>query len=152
MFLKAGDTVSGQEGKATATINGSVEEMFYLKDLEATLEKNKTEVKTLGKRGVQNKAAGWTGTGSMTLYYVTSLFRKQAIEYVKTGKDTNFTITIVNEDPGSSVGKQTIVLYNCNIDSVILAKLDVESDVLDESIDFTFDDVDILDAFGNPIV
>ena len=151
MILAAGDTLSGQAGKATATINGSVEEMFYLKDIEATLEKNKTEVKTLGKRGVQNKAAGWTGTGSMTLYYVTSLFRKQAIDYVKTGRDTNFTITIVNDDPGSSVGKQTIVLYNCNIDSVILAKLDVESDVLDESIDFTFDDVDILDAFGNPI-
>lgn len=151
MILAAGDTLSGQAGKTTATINGSVEEMFYLKDIEATLEKNKTEVKTLGKRGVQNKAAGWTGTGSMTLYYVTSLFRKQAIDYVKTGKDTNFTITIVNDDPGSSVGKQTIVLYNCNIDSVILAKLDVESDVLDESIDFTFDDVDILDAFGNPI-
>ena len=151
MILAAGDTLSGQSGKATATINGSVEEMFYLKDIEATLEKNKTEVKTLGKRGVQNKAAGWTGTGSMTLYYVTSLFRKQAIDYVKTGRDTNFTITIVNDDPGSSVGKQTIVLYNCNIDSVILAKLDVESDVLDESIDFTFDDVDILDAFGNPI-
>lgn len=152
MFLRAGDTISGQEGKATATINGSVVDMFYLKDLEATLEKNKTEVKTLGKRGVQNKAAGWTGTGSMTLYYVTSTFRKLAVQYAKTGKDTNFDITVVNEDPGSTVGKQTVVLYNCNLDSVVLAKLDVESETLDESIDFTFDDVDILDEFGNPVV
>jgi hypothetical protein len=152
MYLRAGDTISGQEGKATATINGSVVDMFYLKDLEATLEKNKAEIKTLGKRGVQSKAAGWKGTGSMTLYYVTTAFRKLAVQYAKTGVDTNFTITIVNDDPGSTVGKQTVVLYNCNLDSVILAKLDVETESLDESIDFTFDDVDILDEFGTPVV
>lgn len=151
MFLRAGDTLSGQEGKATATINGSIVDMFYLKDLEATLEKNKAEVKALGKRSVQNKATGWSGTGSMTLYYMTSTFRKLAIQYAKTGVDTYFDITVVNNDPGSSVGKQTIVLYNCNVDSVILAKLDVEADTLDESIDFTFDDVDMLDEFGNPV-
>ena len=151
MLLRAGDTLSGQEGKATATINGSVHDMFYLKDLEATLEKNKTEVKALGKRSVQNKTNGWSGTGSMTLYYMTSLFRKMAIQYAKTGVDTYFDITVTNDDPGSTVGKQTIVLYNCNIDSVILAKLDVEADTLDESVDFTFDDVDMLDEFGNPV-
>lgn len=151
MLLRAGDTLSGQEGKATATINGSVYDMFYLKDLEATLEKNKTEVKALGKRSVQNKTNGWSGTGSMTLYYMTSLFRKMAIQYAKTGVDTYFDITVTNDDPGSTVGKQTIVLYNCNIDSVILAKLDVEADTLDESVDFTFDDVDMLDEFGNPV-
>ena len=87
----------------------------------------------------------------MTLYYMTSTFRKLAIQYAKTGVDTYIDITVVNNDPGSSVGKQTIVLYNCNVDSVILAKLDVEADTLDESIDFTFDDVDMLDEFGNPV-
>ena len=88
----------------------------------------------------------------MTIYYVTSIFRKMALKYAKTGKDTYFNITIVNEDPTSTIGKQTIVLYNCNIDSVILAKLDTESDVLDEDIDFTFDDFDVLDSFGNPVI
>lgn len=151
MFLRAGDTLSGQEGKATANINGSVFDLFYIKDLEAKLEKNKAEIKALGKRSVQNKTNGWSGTGSMTLYYMTSTFRKMAIQYAKTGVDTYFDITITNNDPGSTVGKQTIVLYNCNIDNVILAKLDVEADSLDESVDFTFDDVDMLDEFGKPI-
>jgi hypothetical protein len=151
-MLRAGDTISGQEGRATATIGGSVQDMFFIKSMEATLEKIKAEVKTLGHRGTQNKSAGWTGSGSMTIYYMTSLFRKMAIQYAKTGKDTYFTITVVNDDPGSTVGKQTIVLYNVNIDSVILAKLDVETEALDEDIDFTFDDVDILDEFGNPVV
>ena len=152
MFLRAGDTISGQEGKATAVIDGNVEDLFYVKTLEATFEKNKAEVKTLGKRGVQHKAVGWAGSGSMTLYYVTSRFRQMALEYAKTGKDMYFKITIVNDDPTSTIDKQTMVLYNCNIDNTILAKLDTEGDVLDEDIDFTFDDFDILDSFDNPIV
>lgn len=150
-YLRAGDTISGQEGKATAVIDGNVQDLFFVKTVEATFEKNKSEVKTLGHRGVQHKGTGWSGSGSMTLYYVTSLFRKMALEYAKNGKDTYFDLTIVNEDPTSSIGKQTVTLYNCNIDSVILAKLDTDSDSLEEDLDFTFDDFDILDSFGNPI-
>lgn len=152
MFLRAGDTISGQEGKATSVIDGNVQDMFYVKTLEAIFEKIKAEVKTLGKRGTQHKGAGWSGAGSMTIYYVTSLFREMALKYAKTGKDTYFNITIVNDDPTSTIGKQTVVLYNCNIDNVVLAKLDTDSDTLDEDIDFTFDDFDILDSFGNPVV
>lgn len=149
-FLRAGDTISGQEGRAYATINGQVEEMFYVKTLEATVEKNKSDVKTLGKRGTQHKANGWTGTGSMTIYYVTSRFRQLMLDYIKTGKDTYFDITIVNEDEGSSIGKQTVVLRDVNLDSVIMAKVDTESEVLEEDTDFTFEDVDMLDQFVAP--
>jgi len=152
MFLRAGDTISGQEGKATANIDGNVQDMFFVKSLEATFDKEKVEVKTLGKRGTQHKGVGWSGAGSMTLYYVTTLFRQMALKYAKTGKDTYFDITIINDDPTSTIGKQTVVLYNCNIDSTILAKLDTDSDTLDEDIDFTFDDFDILDSFGNPVI
>ena len=132
MFLRAGDTISGQEGKATSVIDGNVQDMFYVKTLEATFEKTKAEVKTLGKRGIQHKGTGWSGAGSMTIYYVTSIFREMALKYAKTGKDTYFNITIVNDDSTSTIGKQTMVLYNCNIDSTILAKLDTEADVLDK--------------------
>lgn len=151
-FLRAGDTISGQEGRAYATINGQVEEMFYIKTLEATVEKQKTEVKTLGRRGTQHKANGWTGTGSMTVYYVTTLFRQLMLDYIKNGKDTYFDIQIVNEDPTSSIGRQTVVLKNVNLDSVIMAKVDTESEVLEEDTDFTFDDVDILDSFTTPVL
>jgi len=151
-FLRAGDTISGQEGRAYATINGQVEEMFYIKSLEATIEKQKTEVRTLGKRGTQHKATGWSGSGTMTIYYVTTLFRQLMLDYVRNGKDTYFDVTIVNEDPTSSIGRQTVVLRGVNLDSVVAAKLDTEAEVLDEDVDFTFDDVDILDSFGKPIL
>ena len=72
------------------------------------------------------------------------------MKYAKEGKDTYFDVTIVNNDPTSTIGKQTVVLYNCNVDSLILAKLNTDAETLDEDIDFTFDDFDILDEFGNP--
>ncbi|MGD9678431.1 MAG: phage tail tube protein [Vulcanibacillus sp.] len=151
MFLKAEDTISGQEARAYTTINGQVEEMFYAKNLEATVEKSKAEIKTLGKRGTQQKATGWSGTGSMTIYYATSKFRKMMLDYIKNGKDAYFDIQVINEDPTSNLGKQTTVLKNVNLDSVIMAQFDVDSDALEEDIDFTFDDVDILDEFSAPV-
>lgn len=123
--------------------------MFYVKTLEAKIEKQKAEVKVLGSRSVQHKAAGWTGTGSMTIYYMTPLFRNMMLEYVKNGKDTNFIIQITNEDPMSSIGTQTVCLKNVNLNSVVMAKLDTESDVLEEEVEFTFDDVDILNNFNS---
>jgi hypothetical protein len=156
-YLKAGDTISGQEAVATMLIRNpdgttTVENMFWAKNLEATAEIKKTEVYTLGKRGAQNKPNGWSGSGSMTIYYVTSLLRRMVLQYIKTGVPVYFDVTVTNNDPGSSVGPQTSVLKNCSLDSVIIAKFDVEADVLDESVDFTFDDIDILDEFQDPIL
>lgn len=156
-YLKAGDTISGQEAVATMLVHNAdgtktVENMFWAKNLEATASIEKTEVRTLGKRGAQNKPNGWSGSGSMTIYYITSLFRRMAIQYIKTGKPVYFDVMVTNNDPGSTVGSQTTVLKNCSLDEVILAKFDVESDVLDESVSFTFDDVDLLDGFQEPVL
>lgn len=154
-YLKAGDTISGQEAAASMLVKApdgstSVENAFWAKNLEATVQVEKTDVYTLGKRGAQHKPNGWSGSGTMTIYYVTSLFRKMALQYIKTGVPAYFDLTVTNNDPGSSVGVQTVILKNCTLDSVIIAKFDVESEVLDESVEFTFDDVDILDEFVNP--
>lgn len=151
-FLNASDTISGQEGRAYATINNNVEEMFYVKKIEATVEKQKAEVKTLGRRGLQHKAAGWSGKGTMTIYYVTSLFRKMMYEYIQKGTDTYFSITIINDDPGSTFGSQSVTLLNVNLDSVIMASLDTESQALEEEVAFTFEDIQINKTFNIPTV
>ncbi|MFD0712847.1 phage tail tube protein [Paenibacillus sp. GCM10027626] len=142
-FLKAKDTISGQEGRAYATINGQVEEMFYVKKLEAKVEKTKAEVKTLGRRGTQHKATGWNGTGTMTIYYVTSIYRQMMLDYINKGVDMYFDVTVVNEDPSSSVGSQTVKLTGVNLDSVIMASLDTESEAMEEEVAFTFEGVEI---------
>ena len=154
-YLKAGDTISGQEVVANIVVKNLdgkkvKETMFWAKNLEASIKIDKTELRTIGKRGAQNKPTGWTGSGSMNIYYITSLFRRMMMQYVKTGVPVYFDMTVINNDPGSSVGTQTTVLKNCSLDSVIIAKFDVEAEVLDESVEFTFDDVDLLDNFTSP--
>lgn len=151
-FFKAEDTISGQEARAYITVNGRNEELFYAKKIESKVEKQKTEIKTLGKRGTQNKAAGWKGTGTLTVYYATSLFRELMLKYMKDGVDTYFDLAVTNEDPTSKIGKQTIVLKNCNLDEVSMAMFDVDSEVLEEDMSFTFEDVDMLDKFNKPVL
>lgn len=147
-FMRAEDTISGKHGKAFANINGQNHEMFYLKNLEAKVEKKKTEVPVLGLTGTQHKAGGWSGTGNMTIYYITSMFRRMMIDYAKTGRDTYFDIIIDNEDTTSAAGRQTTILKGVNLNSVIVAKLAVEEEALDEQVDFTFNDIDMPEEFG----
>lgn len=147
--LNAPDTISGREGRAYAKINGNNEELFFAKSVEASVEKSKSEVKAIGKRMTGHKTTGANGTGSMTLYYLTPLFRQMLKEWKDTGVDVYFDLVIENDDPASSAGKQSILLMGCNLDSVALAKLDGDSDdPLDEDADFTFEDFDILEAFN----
>jgi hypothetical protein len=147
--LNSGDTISGREGRAYAKINGNNEELFMAKTIEATVEKAKSEVKAIGRRMTGHKTTGMTGTGSMTLYYLTTLFRSYLKQYKDSGVDLYFDMVIENEDPTSAAGKQTVLLLNCNLDSTILAKLDGDSDdPMEEDADFTFDDFDILTPFN----
>lgn len=146
-FMRAEDAVSGKMGKAFATIEGEVHEMLYLKNIEATAEKKKVEVPVLGKTGNQHKAGGWNGTGSATVYYVTSKFRELMMEYIKTGRDIYLDLLIENDDPTSSIGKQTTILKGVNFDSMIMAKLDIETETLDEDLSFTYNDIDMPNKF-----
>ncbi|ASS66478.1 MULTISPECIES: phage tail tube protein [unclassified Paenibacillus] len=150
-FLRAGDTLSGYSGTAFATIDGQNVEMFFVKNLRATAKKNKADIKTLGNRNTQKKATGWEGTGTMTIYYVTSRFREMMEKYIHKGIDTYFDITITNEDPASTIGKQVVSLIGVNLDEIVMAALDVESDALDEEVPFTFHNVLITDTFTDPI-
>lgn len=86
----------------------------------------------------------------MTIYYVTSLFRRMLVDYIKNGTDAYFTIVITNDDPTSTIGRQTVALHNCNIDSMSVAQLDTEAPTLEEELSFTFDDVDLLEEFSTP--
>lgn len=149
-FLKAGDVISGREGTAFMTIDNRNIEMFYLKNIEATVELVKTEVPVLGKRMNQQKVTGANGSGSMTIHKVTSEFAKIGIDYLKKGTIPDITIKITNDDPNSSIGRQSTLIRDVIFDSVTLLKLDVESETLEEDVDFTFADADLLESFTEP--
>ena len=145
--MDQGGIVSGSQGECYITINGRRYNFMSLKSLDAKVEKTKEKFAVLGKTGKINKTTGWEGTGSLAYYLNTSIFAELALELKNTGEDTYFEIQVTNEDAGSDVGKQTVILKNCNADSIDLAKLDPESKALEGETGFTFDDFDLPDRF-----
>ena len=146
--MKAKDTISAKKAECFVTIEGNRYNFMQAVNLEAKMEKNKTEVPILGLMAKGNKANGWTGTGSATFHYSTSIFRKLLYKYKKTGEDVYFDIQVTNEDPTSSAGRQTIILKDCNIDNGILTSFDADGEVLDEELSFTFEDWEMPEEFN----
>lgn len=145
--MKAKDTLSAKLAKVFITIDGRRFNAINAIKLELKFEKTKTEVPILGKPAKGNRATGWKGTGSATFHYNSSIFRKIAKKYKETGEDTYFEIQVTNEDPTSSVGRQTVVARDCNLDEILLAKLDADGEYLDEDVGFTFEDFDMPEEF-----
>ena len=146
-YMKASDATSGKEGSLYATIDGKVIQVAECKSINAKITKNKTEFKALGYRGTQHKATGWSGSGTLTIHYASSRWAKMMIDYAKKGIDTYFKLQIINEDPTSSIGKQTVTLIDVNFDEAEIAKIDTDAEFLDETMNFTFSDVEMPDEF-----
>lgn len=67
--------------------------------------------------------------------------------YKDTGEDVYFDIQVTNEDGSASVGRQTTLLIDCNMDGGIIAALDADAEYLENSVDFTFEDWDMPEEF-----
>lgn len=147
IFMNAKDALSATQAECYVTIGGNRYNFMQAIDFEASFEKTKTQVPILGKTGKGNKASGWKGTGSATFHYNTSIFREMMLSFKDTGEDVYFEIQVTNEDKTSTVGRQTIVFMDCNIDGGILAKFDADGEYLDESMKFTFEDFQIPETF-----
>jgi hypothetical protein len=145
--MQAKDAVSASLAECFITIDDNRYNFMQAINLEAEMKKNKTKVPILGKTGKGNRASGWEGSGKATFHYNTSIIRELLYKYKETGEDTYFDIQITNEDPTSSVGRQTIILKDCNVDGGILAKFDADAEYLDEDMDFTFEDWEMPEKF-----
>jgi hypothetical protein len=128
-------------------VGNKVEPAAYVRNITATFDFEKEDIRTLGFRGAQHKITGWSGSGSMNIFAITSVFAEMAQQYHKTGVSTYFTLVITGYDPTSTVGRQVTNLRNVLIDSVDIAKLDVENTALDMDVDFTFDDFELQESF-----
>lgn len=148
---KLSDTISSREGKAYITISGSNREAFDLSKLTAELELSVTDKQLLGHRMKQHKVTGCEGTGSATFYFMNSEQLNAAIAYVNSGSFTGFTLLVMNDDAGSTVGRQEVALYNVIPKKFPLAYLDDSSDdPLTYDTDITFDRMALLGSFNTP--
>ena len=141
MVMNAKDAISGSLGECYVNVNGTYEPLINLRNVKISYEKSMAEVPRLGTNVVGNKSGQVTLSGTAELYYNSPRFRKLAMDYINKGIDTYFDMKIINHDPVSGVGQQVAIAQGCNITSGILAKLDVESETLDEEIKFTVENV-----------
>lgn len=146
--MNARDTVSAKLASCYVTVDGNRYLLMQAKNLEAKVEKTKNAVSILGKTGEGNKSAGWSGSGSMTIYKNTSIFDEMMEKYKETGEDVYFEIQITNEDPTSAAGRAVTVLKGCNIDGGQLSGFDAEGEWLEQDVDFTFEDFQLKEKFN----
>lgn len=148
-FLLERDALNGKQGTAFMTINGQNIEMFGMKKFNSNAEFQETDFKVVGTTLVQKKTTGVSLTGTMTIYYGTPHFLRLLQDYLKTGRLPYFTLQITNEDPATSVGTQTVVLYNVKLQKLPIAMLDADADFLEMEVGFSFTNVEVLNYFND---
>ena len=148
-FLLERDALNGKQGSAFMTINGQNIEMFNIKKFQSDAEFQETDFKVVGTTLVQKKTTGVTLTGTMTIYYGTQHFLRLLQEYLKTGRLPYFTLQITNDDPATSVGTQTVVLYNVKLQKLPVAMLDADADFLEMEVGFSYTNIEVLNYFND---
>lgn len=145
--MNAWDAISATKAECYVTIENNRYNFMQALNLEAKIEKVKSEVPILGRTMKGNKTIGLKGTGSATFHYNTSIFRKLLYQFQETGRDIYFDIQVTNEDPTSNAGRQTVILKDCNLDGGIIAKFDADAEYLEDEFDFTFESWEMPETF-----
>lgn len=148
MTMHPRNAVSAKMAECYITIDGERYNFMSALNLTVNFEKVKTEVPILGRPNRGAKAVGSKITGSAEFHLNQSIWAKLAKRFQDSGEDVYFDMQITNEDKtASDVGKQTIILYDCNWDSMTLAAFDADGEYLTQSIDFTAESFEIDDEF-----
>lgn len=147
MGLNVKDIVNSAEGSAFMTRNGQNLELFYVKNASASVEPDVQELKVLGRRMTGHKMTGLTGSGSMTIYGITSDFIQMAVDFKKNGITPYFNLKLSQEDKESAVGRQTVMLFDCLTSSIPLFDMDIDDPIIEQEVEFTFDDFDVPEKF-----
>lgn len=148
--MHARNAVSAKMAECFVTIDGNRYNFMSAINVEVTFSKEKSEIPILGRMNKGHKSTGATIEGSAEFHLNTSIWRELAYRFQETGEDIYFDMQITNEDiTASDVGRQTIILYDCNFDSVILAAFDADSDdSLTEEMDFTAERFEMPEKFN----
>jgi hypothetical protein len=143
------NAVSAKMAECYITIDGNRYNFMSAINVEVTFEKTKVEVPILGRPNKGNKSVGSAISGSAEFHLNTSIWRQLAYRFQETGEDIYFDMQITNEDlTASDIGRQTIILYDCNFDSITLAAFDADSDdTLNESMTFTAERFELPESF-----
>lgn len=141
------DAIFGSLAECYVTVNDTRYNFMQLYEFESHAEVNIVDVPILGRVGKGHKPAGMNYTWSGTAHYNQSVMREIAHRYKSVGYMPYFDIQVTNEDPTSSIGRQTITHTGCLIEDFTLAKFNADDEILDEELSGTFEDWDMPEKF-----
>lgn len=142
------NAMSAKMAQCYVTINGQRYNFMSALNLEVTFEKEKTEVPILGRMNKGHKATSATINGSAEFHFNQSIWARIAKTFQDTGEDLYFDIQITNEDPtATDVGRQTVILYDCNFDNIMIAAFDADGDYLTQTMDFSAESFEMPEEF-----
>ena len=139
--------IAGGEGSLIITEDGKQIELANVSSVEVNVEHDKADIQPVGHRLTLHKVTGSSGSGSMTLYYMSSRFGHHMEAYKDTGVSPYFDMIVTNDDPASPAKRQRVLLKGVNLDSDVLSTLDGSHTELTVDCDFTFEDFQILESF-----
>ncbi len=148
-LMNEDNAIYGALAECFITIDGRRYNFMSMTEFESTWEAKIVDVPILGKVGMGHKMAGGKGSWKGTAHYNQSHIRAIADQYQKTGVMPRFEIQVTNEDPGSTIGRQTIIHRGCLCDKFTLAKFKSGEELLDEELSGTFDSWDMPEKFND---
>lgn len=111
--------------------------------LKAEVQVNFQDVPMCGTLAKQQKPAGWTGTGSMTIVKISSRMQIMLAKALKEGKIPEFTGISKLDDP-DAWGAERAVLKGVQFSNLIIADWSA-GNIGTQTYPFTFTDYDFLD-------
>lgn len=149
IVMDAADAVYGSLASCYVTIEGNRYQFLQMTEFEAKYKTNLVDVPLLGQVNKGHKAAGGSGEWSGKAHYNQSVLRKVMKKYQDTGVMPYTEIQVTNEDPTSHVGRQTVILVNCLIDTIVVTKFMAGEEILDEELSGTFERFEMPEEFSN---
>lgn len=122
---------------------------MHVISLSTTAEKEKEQKHVLGMIQSGNKSLGVNFSGTMTVYDITTRFRKEMENYVNTGEDMYGQMDVISYDNTSSTGRQSVSYFGVNIDSLELSKIDINASSLETDVAFTFESFTINQSYDD---
>lgn len=145
--IRGNDTVRGTDVSFIVEVDGQRYDFIHAKNFESKADINQDEVPRIGTRIVAHKNGTINYTGTATVYYMDPVVRRLFIAYKDTGYWPEIIMTVRNWDQDSRAVAQTTVHRSVQFTSLTMAKFDAESTMLDEDIEFTYDDVAFPEEF-----
>lgn len=150
-YLLAKNTINGAKGTVVITLDGKNYVIAGMQNIRIDADIQSSDMKCIGTTKVQDKQTGVKLTGKGNIYYGSDLFTNMVLDYIKTGKTTEFTVQVTNDDPSADIGTQAMAYYGCHLTGQIpLSILDDNEAMLNYDFNFACTDVEKLQSFRAP--